>query len=680
MNRLFSFVSVHTENKAFLCHCEAFRPKQSQKRKILDCFASLAMTKMRFSRERLLSFFIVLITLCAFSQTQVLSQTLERAEVPVEHTWKLEDLYTSNEAWNKAKQKWAAQFDNILKYKGKLANSASELLACLEFNSDISKEFDRLQSCASMKSDQDVRDSKYLAMKQELQQLVTDYSSKASFIEPQIAGMDKQKIDEFIAEETGLKIYKMYLYDIQRRKAHKLSEKEEKILAEAGLLADGPYSIFSVFSNAELPFPEIELSDGTMAKLNQAGYARYRALPNRKDRQAVFQAFWSCFSNFKRTFGTQLYAHVNKDIFYVRSRGYKSSLENALDKDNIPLEVYSSLIENVNHNLDSFHRYLNLKKRMLGVDTLKYSDVYAPVVKDVELKYTFDQANKLVLDAVKPLGEDYGQVVKEAFENRWIDVYPTPGKRMGAYSNGSAYDVHPYILLNFNGQYDDVSTLAHELGHTMHSFYSNKNQPYPTADYSTFVAEVASTFNEALLINKMLKEIQDKDIRLSLLMNYLDGIKGTVFRQTQFAEFELRIHEKAEQGEPLTGDVLSELYGDILKKYYGHDKGICHIEDLYTVEWAYIPHFYYNFYVYQYATSFTASTALAEKVLSEEEGALEKYIEFISAGGSDYPINILKKAGVDMTGPEPFDKTIAVMNRTMDEIEAILEGLPSPRG
>jgi len=663
-----------------LCHCEAFRPKQSQKRKILDCFASLAMTKMRFSRERLLSFFIVLITLCAFSQTQVLSQTLERAEVPVEHTWKLEDLYTSNEAWNKAKQKWAAQFDNILKYKGKLANSASELLACLEFNSDISKEFDRLQSCASMKSDQDVRDSKYLAMKQELQQLVTDYSSKASFIEPQIAGMDKQKIDEFIAEETGLKIYKMYLYDIQRRKAHKLSEKEEKILAEAGLLADGPYSIFSVFSNAELPFPEIELSDGTMAKLNQAGYARYRALPNRKDRQAVFQAFWSCFSNFKRTFGTQLYAHVNKDIFYVRSRGYKSSLENALDKDNIPLEVYSSLIENVNHNLDSFHRYLNLKKRMLGVDTLKYSDVYAPVVKDVELKYTFDQANKLVLDAVKPLGEDYGQVVKEAFENRWIDVYPTPGKRMGAYSNGSAYDVHPYILLNFNGQYDDVSTLAHELGHTMHSFYSNKNQPYPTADYSTFVAEVASTFNEALLINKMLKEIQDKDIRLSLLMNYLDGIKGTVFRQTQFAEFELRIHEKAEQGEPLTGDVLSELYGDILKKYYGHDKGICHIEDLYTVEWAYIPHFYYNFYVYQYATSFTASTALAEKVLSEEEGALEKYIEFISAGGSDYPINILKKAGVDMTGPEPFDKTIAVMNRTMDEIEAILEGLPSPRG
>jgi oligoendopeptidase F len=623
--------------------------------------------------NRLFSFFVALIILCAFFQTQVFSQTRERAEVPVEDTWKLEDLYTSDEAWNKAKQNWAAQFDNILKYKGKLASSASELLACLEFNSDISKEFGRLRSYAAMKSDQDIRDSKYLAMKQELQQLVTGYSSKASFVEPEIAAMDKQKIDEFIEKEPGLKIYKMYLYDIQRRKAHKLSEKEEKILAEASLLADGPYSIFSVFSNAELPFPEIELSDGTKAKLNQAGYARYRALPNREDREAVFKAFWSAFDSFKRTIGVQLYTEVKKDMFYARSRGYKSCLESSLDKDNIPTEVYSALIENVNNNLDSFHRYLNLKKRMLGVETLKYSDVYAPVVKDVELKYTFDQAKELVLDAVKPLSENYNRVVKEAFENRWIDVYPTPGKRMGGYSNGSAYDVHPYILLNFNGQYDDVSTLAHELGHTMHSYYSNKNQPYPTADYSIFVAEVASTFNEALLIHKMLKEIKDDDTRLSLLMNYLDGIKGTVFRQTQFAEYELRIHEKAEQGEPLTGDVLSQLYGDILKKYYGHDKGVCHIDDLYTVEWAYIPHFYYNFYVYQYATSFTASTALSEKVSSGEKGALEKYIEFISAGGSDYPINILKKAGVDMTSPEPFNKTIAVMNRTMDEIEAILD-------
>jgi oligoendopeptidase F len=327
----------------------------------------------------------------------------------------------------------------------------------------------------------------------------------------------------------------------------------------------------------------------------------------------------------------------------------------------------------VNNNLDSFHRYLKLKKRMLGVDTLKYSDVYAPVVKGIELKYTYDEARKLVVDAAKPLGKAYVRVVKKGLENRWVDVYPTPAKRSGAYSNGSAYDVHPYVLLNYNGQYDDVSTLAHELGHAMHSYYSNKEQPYPTSDYSIFVAEVASTFYEALLIDKMLKEIKDDDVRLSLLMNYLDSIKGTVFRQTQFAEFELLIHEKAENGEPLTGDVLSELYGDILKKYYGHDEGVCHIDELYAVEWAYVPHFYYNFYVYQYSTSFTASTALAENVLSKKKGAVKKYIEFLSAGGSKYPIDLLREAGVDMTTADPFDKTMAVMNRTMDEIEAILK-------
>ncbi len=623
--------------------------------------------------NKVLNVIIILITVFAFSQAQVLAQTRERAEVPEQYKWKLEDLYASDEAWNRAKQKLVAQFDEVTGYKGKLAGSASGLLACLEFDSRVSKEFGRLYSYASMKSDQDTRNSEYLAMKQEMQQLGTDYNSKAAFITPEIARMDKGEIDTFIGQERGLKIYKMALYDIQRKKAHTLSEKEEKILAEAGLLADGPSSIYGIFSNAELPYPEITLSDGTTAKLTKAGYARHRASPNREDREAVFQAFWETFNKFKGTFGTQLYANVKKDMFYVRTRGYESSLQSALDSDNIPTEVYMALIENVTNNLDSFHRYLNLKKRMLGVETLKYSDVYAPVVKGIDLKYTFDEAKELVLDSIKPLGSSYARVVEKAFKERWIDVYPTPGKRAGGYSNGSAYDVHPYILLNYNGQYDDVSTLAHELGHTMHSYYSNKTQPYPTADYSIFVAEVASTFNEALLIHKMLKEIKDDDTRLSLLMNYLEGIRQTVFRQTQFAEFELRIHEKAERGEPLTGDVLNEIYGDILKKYYGHDKGVCHIDDLYAVEWAYVPHFYYNFYVYQYSTSFTASTALAEKVLGKEKGAVGKYIEFISSGGSDYPIELLKKAGVDMTGAEPFNKTMTAMNRTMDEIEAILD-------
>jgi oligoendopeptidase F len=306
------------------------------------------------------------------------------------------------------------------------------------------------------------------------------------------------------------------------------------------------------------------------------------------------------------------------------------------------------------------------------VDELRYSDVYAPVVKNLQLRYTYDQAQALILDALKPLGEDYVTTVRQSFDRRWIDVYPTTGKRSGAYSNGSCYDVHPYILLNFNGQYDDVSTLAHELGHTLHSFYSNKNQPYPTADYPTFVAEVASTLNEALLIDRMLKTIQDDDTRLTLLMNRLDGIKGTVFRQTQFAEFELAIHEKAEAGEPLTSESLTRLYGDIARKYYGHGQGVCKVDDLYCLEWAFIPHFYMNFYVYQYATSFTASTALSQQILAGEPGAVGRTLEFLSAGGSDYPIPTLKKAGVDMLTSGPFDKTMAEMNRVMDQIEGIL--------
>ena len=616
---------------------------------------------------------VMLSLVFAFSQTLVLSQTRERSEILPEYKWKLEDLYPSDQAWNQAKEELAAQFDQVTKYKGKLASSASDLLACMEFDSRISREFGRLYSYASMKSDEDTRDSTYLAMKQEMQQLGTDYNSKAAFIISEIAQLDQSQVDAFMRQEPGLKIFKMAIHDILRTKAHTLSEKEEKILAEAGLMAGGPSSIYSVFSNAELPYPEIELSDGTVAKLTKAGYTRFRAVPNRSDREAVFEAFWGAFDKFKATFGTQLYANVKKNMFYARTRSYKSSLHSALDDNNIPTEVYLALIENVTGNLDSFHRYMKLKKRMLGVETLKYSDVYAPVVKGVDLKYTFDQAKELVLDSLKPLGADYCRVVAEAFEKRWIDVYPSPGKRAGAYSNGGAYDVHPYILMNYSDQYEDVSTLTHELGHTMHSYYSNKKQPYPTADYSIFVAEVASTFNEALLIHKMLEEIKDDDTRLSLLMSYLDGIKGTVFRQTQFAEFELRMHQKAERGEPLTGDALTELYGNILKRYYGHDQGICHIDDLYTVEWAYIPHFYYDFYVYQYSTSFTASTALAEKVLGEEEGAVEGYINFISSGGSEYPIDLLKKAGVDMTGAEPFNKTMAAMNRTMDEIEAILK-------
>ncbi len=601
----------------------------------------------------------------------VSAQTRERAEVAPQYQWRLEDLYASDADWDKAKAELAGRLDGILKFKGKLSEAKS-LLACLQLDSDISKTFGRLFSYASMKSDQDTRESKYLALRQQAEQLATEYGSKASFIEPEIAALDAPTVEKLLAAESGLKVYRMRLFDILRRKAHKLSEKEEKLLAEAGLMAGSPGSIYSILSNAEMPYPEITLSDGTKARLDKSGYGLYRSTPNRQDREAVFQAFWTAIGKFKQTFGVELYSHLQSHLFYARARHYDSSLQAALDGDNIPVEVYQSLVANVRGNLDTFHRYLRLKKRMLAVDTLKYSDIYAPAVKDVNLHYTFDQAKTLYIDAVKPMGKEYQDVVRKALDDRWIDVYPTPGKRSGAYSNGSAYDVHPYMLLNYNGLYDDVSTMAHEMGHALHSYYSNRNQPYPTADYATFVAEVASTFNEALLMHKMLAEIKDDDTRLSLLMNYLDGIKGTVFRQTQFAEFELRMHEMAERREPLTGDTLTKLYGDIIKAYYGQDKGVCQIDDLYAVEWAYVPHFYYNFYVYQYATSFTAATSIAEDVFGGAPGAVQRYLDFISAGGSDYPIPILKKAGADMTTPAPFKKTMAAMNRTMDEIEAIL--------
>ena len=618
----------------------------------------------------------VLSPVLVFCVSEVASgQMRKRSDIASACLWKMEDLYASDQAWKEAKDALAERLGQIAQFEGALAD-APALADCLELDTDISKTFGRLYSYASMKSDQDTRASQYLAMRQAIEQLMTEYASKASYIEPELVKLDAERVKQFIAAEPRLKVYRMYLFDLLRRKAHKLSEKEEKILAETGLMADGPGSVYAVFSNAEMPYPEVILSDGAKVTLNKAGYARHRSSTVRADREKVFQAFWSTLSAFKQTFGVQLYSHLQTHVFYLRTRNYDSCLELALDRDNIPTDVHHTLIANVRGNLESCHRYLRLKKRMLGVETLKYSDLYAPVVKDVELEYTIDEAKQLYLDAVKALGPEYRQAAQQAFDGQWIDVYPTPGKRAGAYSNGSAYDVHPYILLNYNGQFDDVSTLAHEMGHTLHSHYSNKHQPFPLADYSTFVAEVASTFNEALLVHKMLGEIEDDDVRLSLLMNYLDGIKGTVFRQTQFAEFELRMHERAEKREPLTGDTFTQLYGDILRDYYGHDKGVCEIEDLYAVEWAYIPHFYYNFYVYQYSTSFTAATALAEAVFSGEAGAVRRYLDFISAGGSDYPIEILKQAGVDMTTADPFQKTMAAMNRTMDEIEAILARRP----
>lgn len=613
-----------------------------------------------------------LIMLVMFNKEAAVSQTRDRAQIPEKYTWDLTPVYPSEEAYQKAKGAMVAKFDQILTYKGKLGQSSNQLYACLNLNSEISKEASRLYSYVSFKSDLDTRDTKYLGMRQELSQLLTDYSTKAAFIQPEILEIDPAKLNKFIASKKELKVFEFYIKDLLRSKAHLLSEKEEKIIAETGLFAGAPSTIYSLFSNAEFPFPEIVLSDGKKVKIDLATFATLRALPVRADRELVFNSLFGKIYDFRRTFGATMDANIKRHLFTAHVRNYNSCLEASLDANNIPTEVYQALIKNVNDNLATFHRYLKIKQQMLGVDTLKYTDLYAPVVKDLDLSYPIETAQTLILEALQPLGSDYTKTVQKAFDERWIDVYPTPAKRSGAYSNGSVYDVHPYILLNYNEKYDDVSTLAHELGHTMHSYYSNKTQPYPLSDYSIFVAEVASTFNEVLLFHDNLNKITDPNQKLTLLMNYLDGIKGTVFRQTQFAEFELRMHEMAERGEQLTGDSLTELYKQIVRAYYGHDKGVCYVDDIISIEWAYIPHFYYNFYVYQYATSFTAATALAKKVMENDKTARTNYLKFISSGGSDYPINLLKKAGVDMTTADPFTLTMKEMNWVMDEIEKVL--------
>jgi oligoendopeptidase F len=587
-------------------------------------------------------------------------------------TWDLSSLYPAMEAWEDGKIRIAKEMEEIQRFQGTLGRSASMLFECLEMNSRISQVLERLFNYASLLLDQDIRDAGHLAMKDEISQLITRYRSMTAYIEPELLRIREEKLKSFMEQESRLSPYRFFLQDLLRRKEHTLSEKEEIIIAEASRISRAPYSIYSIFSHAELPYPRITLSSGERVTLDPAGYSRYRSVPEREDRERVFQSFWKAIYRFRRTFGAKLNANIQKDFFYTTVRKYPSSLAASLDSNNIPLSVYHGLIRQVREALPTFHRYLMLKKRLLGVEQLRYSDLYASAVPKLNLNYSWEQARDLVLDAVTPLGEPYVERARKAFGERWIDVYPARGKRSGAYCNDGAYRVHPYILLNFNSQYEDVSTLSHELGHAMHTLLAQEKQPYPTADYPIFLAEVASTLNEALLMEAVLEEETDPQVQLTLLMEYLDGVKGTIFRQTHFAEFELQIHDQVEKGKALTGDLLTEMYGESLRAYYGHGRGVCKIDDLYTVEWAYISHFYYNFYVYQYATSFTASSALAQKILAGDTGARAKYLELLQAGGSDYPIPLLKNAGVDLTTEEPMNSVVEKMNQVMDRVEAIL--------
>ena len=606
----------------------------------------------------------------------LLAQERERAQIDDRYKWNLTDLYPSVEAWRTAKERTQKELPKIGQFKGKLATSSSTLADALDTLYGIDKELSRVFIYASLLADQDTRESGPQGMREEMVQLGSAFSAEASYIEPEILKTPRQTLEKFIASEPRLKVHRFYLEDIARRASHTLSDSEERILAAAGPLAASPSSIYNILSNADFPYPTVTLSDGKTAKLDAAAFSVLRGLPNRDDRQKVMSAFFQSLGSFSRTFGTTMNSEVQKVSFFAKARKYPSALEMVLDSPNIPVSVYTRLIEGVNRSLPSFHRYLKLRQRMMGLSELHYYDLYAPLVGSVDLAYTPEEAQKQVVAALAPLGPEYTSVLQRAFKERWLDILPNPGKRSGAYSSGGAYDVHPYILMNYNGKYDDMSTMAHELGHTMHSYFSNRTQPYPLASYPTFVAEVASTFNEALLIDHMLKTIEDDDTRLAVLGNYLEGIKGTVFRQTQFAEFELKMHEMAQKGQPVTGDALAKLYMEITKRYYGHDQGVSVVDDYIAHEWSFIPHFYRDFYVFQYATSFTASSALAAKVKSGDEAAKKRYLAFISSGGSKYPIDLLKEAGVDMTTDEPLDLTMKEMNRVMDEMEAILAKRP----
>jgi oligoendopeptidase F len=600
------------------------------------------------------------------------AQERDRSKIPDKYKWNLSDIYPSEAAWRAAKDAFAAEIPSLGKFKGRLMTSPSALADALDTLSAQGKELRRLASYAGLLADQDTRDSGHQGMRQELTQVGATFSATASFFDPEILKAGTAQIEKFVAAEPRLKPYRHELDDLVRRSTHTLSDNEEKILADAGPMAGSASSIFNILSNADFPYATVTLSDGKAAKIDQAAFTDLRALPNRGDREKVMSAFFKALGGFSRTFGTTMNAEVQKVLFFSKVRHYGSALESELDDANIPTSVYMRLVDGVNKNLPSFHRYLKLRKRMMGLDDLHYYDLYAPLVASVKLEYTPEEAQKLVLGAVAPLGPDYAATIQKAFGDRWIDLMPNEGKRSGAYSSGGVYDVHPYMLINYNGKYADVSTLAHELGHTMQSYFSNHTQPYPMAGYPIFVAEVASTFNESLLNDYMLKQIKDDDARLSLLGNYLENIKGTVFRQTQFAEFELRMHEMAQKGQPITGDSLAKLYLDITRRYYGHDQKICIVDDYIAHEWSYIPHFYRDFYVFQYATSFTASEALAAKVKAGDPAATKRYVAFLSAGGSKYPIDLLKDAGVDMTTDEPLDLTVKSMNRVMDEMEKIL--------
>ena len=595
------------------------------------------------------------------------------AQDTARYEWDLTDIYADVSDWQSAMDQVSLRITEFQNLKGSLGVNAQSFLRVMSEYSDLNKEAARVYVYTSLQRDADQREPEAQARFGLARQMYTDLTAGLSWINPELLKIGEDKVNRFFEEESDLADYEFLVRDILRQSPHTLDEATEAILAQAGMILSSPSQIYQNYANADIPWPEVTLSEGETVLLNQSGYGLWRASANREDRKLVFDTFWQTWQQYADGMGATLASEVQSNVFSARVRNHEGVLANNLFDDGLPPEIYTQLVAQVNEALPTFHRYLQLRGTMLGIEDLRYYDIYPPLVNVNTGVFDLKRSQDITFEALRPFGDEYLSLLDLGLQQNWMHSHPQPGKRSGAYMNGSVYDVHPYVLLNHNEDYESMSTFAHEWGHAVHSLLANANNPYETAGYSTFIAEMASTINEILLQEYMIANAKTREEQLFYLGGALEQIRGTFFRQTMFAEFELAIHQAAERGEPLTGPRLTEIYGELLKRYHGHDIGILTIDDLYTVEWAFIPHFYRDFYVFQYATSISGAAWFAEQFLAGDENVRDAFIRVLSAGGSDYPHNILlNEAGLDMTLPESYDPILRRMDSLMDRIEALL--------
>ncbi len=584
--------------------------------------------------------------------------------------WNLKDLYPNQAAWDRDASTLERQLKGLSTCAGRLAQSPERFKHCLDLNAQVLKRFYRLYGYASQFRDEDTSLPSGQDLKQRADVLGTRVEEAGAFLRPEILSIGRSKVNTLLKANKASTLYTHWLDDILRSASHTLDRRGEELVANFSAATGAADAVYSTLTDADMPWPKVSLSDGSEIVLDQTAYEKYRALGKRSDRKTVFDAFWSKWREFERTFGVTLYEQLKKDAALAKIRHYPDSLAQALDANKLPRAVYDTLLTQAELHLPTLHRYFKLRARMMGLSEMRYYDIYPPMVSS-NLKYPIGLSTELMLASVKPLGEDYVHDMAQGTKSGWMDVYPRPRKRSGAYMNGSAYDVHPYLLLNHNDDYESLTTLAHEWGHAMHSYLSIRSQPFINAEYPTFTAEIASTTNELLLLDHMLKIAKDDSERMIYLDSALENLRGTFFRQAMFAAFERDVHSRVDKGESLTGEALTKIYGDILKRYHGDTQGVVKIDELYAIEWAFIPHFYNRFYVFQYATSVTAAATFANAILNGTPLARERYLNILRAGGSNYPYELVKAAGVDLATPAPYQAVVARMNSIMDQIEAI---------